>query len=109
MSDGHASLQQVKKLLRLCAAGAGMNRALLLATTFVPRVSHTKSLMVSDDGALLSVEVPVGSFSSGYCSYITCFHGTCRSLTVFEALLFSPPADRVGWTELECAEVVTEG
>lgn len=56
------------------------------------------------------MEVLVGIFSSVYCSYITCFHSTCRSLTVLEALLlFSPPADQVGWTELEHAEVVREG
>lgn len=109
MSEGHASLWPVKKLLGLCAAGAGMNRDFLLATAFVPRVSHTKSLMVSDARALFAVAVPVESFSSGYCLYTTCFHGTRNCLTVLEALLlFFPPAHHVGWTELEHAEVVTE-
>lgn len=81
-----------------------------MATTFIPCISRTKSLMVSDAGALLCIEVLVGSLSRSYCLYIACFHGICRNLTALGALLlFSPPADQVGWTELECAEVVTEG
>lgn len=58
-------------------------------------VPHTESVMVSENGALSSMEVLTASFSSGYYSYSSYFYDTCRSFNFPQGLLFCFPHQKI--------------
>lgn len=71
-------------------------------------VTHAESLMISENGALPSMEVLTASSSSGYYSYSTYFYGTCMSFNFSQGVLFCFPHQKIKFVglSLEHAEVL---